>query len=270
MPEPTFVIGGAQRSGTTTLYHLVDQHPEVYMAKPVWPEPKFFVRESITAADRDEYLAKWFSETGDAKAIGEKSTSYLETIGAAERMRRWFPHLKPIFILRNPIERAISNYRYSRKNGIETESLDFAFENEKTRIESRQFPGVSGHPYAYVRRGKFIEFLDQYLNAFERANLLILLNDDLDARPEDTCRSIYRFLGVDEEFVPSRIRDRHNVHAPDDIRLSLKTLDWLIEEFREPNRRLGEVLGRNLEHWNQPSPSVLKLARDDGDGERGS
>ncbi|MFO0947850.1 MAG: sulfotransferase [Planctomycetota bacterium] len=259
MSEPTFVIGGAQRSGTTTLYHLIDQHPEVYMAKPVWPEPKFFVRESLTAADRDEYLAKWFSSTHDAKAIGEKSTSYLETIGSAERMKRWFPNMKAVFILRNPIERAISNYRYSRKNGLEKESLDFALRNEKTRVESQRFPGVSGHPFAYVRRGRFIEFLDQYLQAFPREQLLILLNDDLESRPEQTCHEIYQFLGVDVDYKPSRLHERHNVHVPDDLRLSRETLDWLMEEFREPNRRLAEVLARDLSRWNCPTKSVLQL-----------
>ena len=76
--EPTFAIAGGQRCGTTSLYHLLDLHPDIFLAKPVHPEPKFFLRDPAPGRDRAWYIERWFSDASDAKAAGEKSTSYME------------------------------------------------------------------------------------------------------------------------------------------------------------------------------------------------
>ena len=111
MIDPTyFFIVGAQRSGTTYLYHMLDQCRQVSMAKPVKPEPKFFLDE-IEQFDLNEYRNSYHSGCdSDVIAYGEKSTSYYESPIVANRIFRNIPEAKIIFVLRNPIQRAISNY----------------------------------------------------------------------------------------------------------------------------------------------------------------
>lgn len=166
MREPTFVIAGAQRCGTTTLYHLLAGHHQVYMANPVRPEPKFFLNPDPTPEDRENYLRTWFAGASDERAVGEKSTSYLETPGAARRMKALFPRLQAVFILRHPVDRALSNYRFSREHGLENEPFDVAVRHEEHRLRTRLFPGLSAHPLAYIRRGRYISDLEHYLLTF--------------------------------------------------------------------------------------------------------
>ncbi len=110
MRLPEFIIGGAPRSGTTWLYELLDRHPDVHMAKPVKPEPKFFLRDDEYGKGLEYYANRWFADVEDGKIAGEKSTDYLESPSAAARIARDLPHVKLIFVLREPVARAYSNY----------------------------------------------------------------------------------------------------------------------------------------------------------------
>jgi hypothetical protein len=261
--EPTFVIAGGQRCGTTTLYHLLDEHPEVYLAKPVRPEPKFFIRDPEPGRGRDWYLRTWFAgpEAASARARGEKSTTYLEAEGAARRMKEAFPRLKAVVILRNPVDRAISNYRFSRRNGLETLPLEAALRQEERRLREERFPGLSAHPFAYVRRGRYADFLDAYREAFG-SDLVVLLFDDLVADPAGTCRRLFRFLEVGEEFVPAGLGLSDNASpaaSERDLALSRGTFAELLERFQDSNQRLEQFLGRDLSRWSEVSPLVRGL-----------
>jgi Sulfotransferase family len=103
---PDFIIGGAPRSGTTWLYDALDRHPAVYMAKPVKPEPKFFLVDDLYAKGLPHYSATWFADVPAGRVAGEKSTDYLESTAAAERIARDLPQVRLVFILREPIDRA--------------------------------------------------------------------------------------------------------------------------------------------------------------------
>src|SRR5215470_7742197 len=84
MRLPDFIIGGAPRAGTTWLYELLDHHPDVHMAKPLNPEPKFFLRDDEYAKGLEYYSRKWFEDVEPSKVAGEKSTDYLERPAARE------------------------------------------------------------------------------------------------------------------------------------------------------------------------------------------
>jgi len=81
-----FIIVGAQRSGTTGLYRLLAQHPDICMASPLRPEPKFFLREDAVSKGREGYLARHFPHHNGESMLGEKSTSYMEREDAILRM----------------------------------------------------------------------------------------------------------------------------------------------------------------------------------------
>lgn len=255
--EPTFIIGGAQRCGTTALCYLLDAHPQIYVARPLKPEPKYFLAPPTPPRDRDWYLRTWFGDTGGAIAAGEKSTSYLETKGVAERIKAQFPALKLIFLLRHPVERAVSNYRFSVESGLERESFDYAVRHEAQRLASTDFPGISSHPFAYVRRGRYAEQLERFFGCFDRRAIQIVLREDLQARPAEVCRQLYRFLGVDEGPLPGDLSARYNQSSTGALELLPSTLEYLFEQFREPNRRLAELLERDLDRWDEPTPALI-------------
>jgi hypothetical protein len=260
--EPTFAIAGGQRCGTTSLYHLLDQHPEIFLAKPVRPEPKFFLEDPRPGKDRAWYIQRWFSDTGDAKAAGEKSASYLESDGAAARMKRLFPALRVIFVLRHPVERALSNHRFSRQHGLETRPLDWAVRNEASRLRETRFPALSAHPFAYVRRGRYADCLASFLRAFSRSEIHVILFEELLDDPAGVCGRVFRFLGVDAGFRPPRLDVAYNVQEYGDLSLAQDTIDYLFEQFRGPNRRLQDLLHRDLRAWAKPTPMILRaLAR---------
>ena len=133
MRLPDFIIGGAPRSGTTWLYALLDRHPDVFMARPVAPEPKFFLVDDLYEKGLQYYSDTWFSTAAAASLAGEKSTDYLESGAAAGRIARDLPGVQLIFILREPTERAYSNYLWTRTNGLEIQDFASALVAEDER-----------------------------------------------------------------------------------------------------------------------------------------
>jgi len=133
MSDPNiFFIVGAQRSGTTYLYNLLDKHPEISMAKPVYPEPKFFLQNN-SIKKINQYEKTFFKEKLKQKKVyGEKSTSYYITPQVPKRLISAYPNSKTIFILRNPVYRALSHYFFTKSHGLETRSLEAVFlKNER-------------------------------------------------------------------------------------------------------------------------------------------
>lgn len=229
------------------------------MAKPVNPEPKFFLNPDPGEFGRQRYLQKWFSKTGNAIAVGEKSTSYMEAAGVPERMKEMFPDLRLIFLVRNPIDRAISNYLFSKSNDLEPESFDTAVMSEDSRIRTIQFPTHSVHPWAYIRRGFYWEQIERFLMYFPKNKLEVILNDDLDSDAESVCRKLFGFLGVDLNFVPQNLNFHSNANRAQEIRIKPTTVQYLRDCFQEKNSKLGKYLHRDLSIWNEPSDSYKIL-----------
>src|SRR5439155_22656297 len=103
------------------------------MARPLMAEPKFFLVDHVYDKGLNFYATTWFAAAGDSRLAGEKSTDYLESAVAAERIARDLPRVKLVFILREPAERAYSNYVWSRMNGLETEDFATALRLEGQR-----------------------------------------------------------------------------------------------------------------------------------------
>src|SRR5215831_16827350 len=122
------------------------------MAKPVTPEPKFFQVDDLYARGLDHY-ARWFEPAGAGQIAGEKSTNYLESPDAAERIANDLPTVKLVFILREPVERAYSNYLWSKMNGLESDDSETALKLEADR--ERAYPArlQFARPHSYFSRG---------------------------------------------------------------------------------------------------------------------
>jgi hypothetical protein len=249
MKLPTFIIAGAPRCGTTYLYNVLDQHPNIYLAKPRSPEPKFFLVDDEYRKGLEYYSLKYFAAAGDVQAVGEKSTNYLESPVAASRIREAVPAVRIVFAIRDPLERAYSNYLWSRKNGLETLSFEEAIEKEGMREAQYPFPQRYSRPFSYVSRGMYADLLNPYFDLFTLEQLKIVFLEEIEARPKATLDDLCRYLGVrplpDDTDLPSRVNSARDGNE----QMTKRTREKLREIYREPNQRLAELLGRDLSYW---------------------
>ena len=225
-----FIIGG-QRCGTTYLYSHLDVHPEIEMARPLRPEPKYFMNPSSRLVR------------------GEKSTVYYESESAAKRISESFDNPAVILVLRDPIERAISNYQFSVQNGLETLPIEDAFRNEQIRLDDYEKDKVSVSPFAYLTRGNYIHYINMYDRYFPHDRFKIIFFEELVRNPE-IIREIFCFLGVNPDFKGSDFEKVINASPPiDSIAISMDLRKWLIDYFQESNDKLACRLGRSLSIW---------------------
>lgn len=217
------------------------------------PEPKFFLQSNLDHLSRDDYLNSYFSE--ETPVRGEKSTSYIESEYAAKSINQWFPEAKIIFLLRNPIDRAISNYRFSRQHGVETLSLKDAFIQEENRRDKFDHSKFSTSPYAYLKRGIYIDYLKVYERYFARDHMLIYLFEEL-VGSVTSVQSLYESLGVDNTLVPEGLKTIVNASeeqvehdVPDNL------VNYLVDYFSDANRELAHFLGHDLSVWGQGAQS---------------
>lgn len=224
-----FFIVGAQRSGTTWLYQMLQQHPQICMAQPIRPEPKYFLG-SPESCNIFDYKNRYFKNPGDnILACGEKSTSYIESEHAAQNIKNTFPDAKIIMMLRNPVKRAISNYQFSVDNGIETRTLAEAI--FKTKAAPLLPAAISTDPFDYLGRGMYQRYLAMYQQYFASTNILLLCNELI---VNDLCylRQTYQFLGVDPDFTPDNFNQmengsHNNTVPPQDV------LDYLSQYYQQ-------------------------------------
>ncbi len=208
MAMPNFIIIGAQKSGTTSLYYYLQQHPHIYMS-PV-KEAHFFDYEAAgrnfrgpgpssppRIASIEDYRALFRGVSGE-KAIGEASPLYIYIPGTPKLIRRHIPEAKIIAILRNPADRAYSAFLHTIRHGWEP-LTDFvqALREEESRIRDGWHPR-----YHYRERGFYYKQLKRYFDVFGRDRVGVFLYEDLMADPLGVLQGLFRFLEVDEAFVP--------------------------------------------------------------------
>jgi hypothetical protein len=242
MVERAFIVG-VQRCGTTFVYHLLDQHPQITMARPVRPEPKVFLSDSVTG-DAAAYDAKLFSDNPPSLVRGEKSTSYLEHDQALDRICATFPEARFIVVFRDPVERALSHYRFSVDSGLERRSLEEALTDDIEGREPSYDPAISVSPYAYVKRGRYLEQLLRLERHVSMDNVCTIITEELD---EAVMSTVFRFVGVEDAFRPkTRVPTNASITVAD---MPIQVRDRLRSYFAPLNEDLAEHLGRRLDHW---------------------
>jgi len=222
------------------------------MAKPLAPEPKFFLRDDEYAKGLQYYSEKWFAAAAAGKIAGEKSTDYLEHRAAAARIARDLPQVKLIFILREPVSRAYSNYLWTKMNGLETEDFATALAIEDRR--ERELPErlKFTRPFSYFSRGLYAELLEPYVSRFRPDRLLIARFEDIVEHPAALAEAVQRFIGVRSRPGDALGLGVINPSEQDVIGLAEETRRELAERYREPNRRLAALLGSTM--WPTPPP----------------
>lgn len=245
-----FIICGAQRSGTTYLYYLLDDHPEIYMAKPVWPEPKYFGVSKEYQRGKEYYWSRYFEHAASSHhVLGEKSTCYMELACVPKRIYKDFPSTKLVFILRNPIDRAVSNYCYSVNNGFETESFDHAIYDETRRVKLNKMENLSNHPFAYLRRGCYMRHIQRYLEYFDVAQMYFIILEELCRDRARILKNLYKFLDVDMTFQPARENDFVNPTKKETDVINKRNFKYMKEYFESDTEKLEVFLKRKLPAW---------------------
>ena len=247
-----FIIGGAQRSATTFLTKMLDSHPAIEMAKPSRPEPKFFIGEAYTSLTKAEYVSTYFSQRDEqAKWLGEKSTSYIEFSQVAERIASFFDKPKLMFALRNPVERAISNFHFSRMHGYETENINTALLREidaPENIHTSKQSGTSVSPQAYLARGKYIDFLPAFFSHFPAKDILLIKSEELTRSPAE-CNRVFNFLGLEPRYEET-ILSRVNASSKDQEQvLEVDVRKRLEAYFLDANQKLSSQYGFDVTDW---------------------
>jgi len=214
---PNFFVVGAQKAGTTSLYHYLDQHPEVFMSPR--KEPHFFEGMQDDYLRPDRRLApvtdlgayqSLFEEVRDEKAVGEASTSYIYSQRSPELIKWSSPDAKIIAVLRNPADRAYSNFLHCVRGGREPlDDFAEALEAEEERIKERWAP-----LWYYKQKGFYHAQVKRYLDTFGRDQVKVYLYDDLGSGPLDVLRDMFAFLGVDESFTPDLSVEHNTAGLP--------------------------------------------------------
>lgn len=203
---PNFLIVGAAKSGTTSLYYYLKQHPEIYMS--AIKEPKFFsaqfvkynpkvIKENLVITKYEDYK-NLFENVDRENAIGEASADYLYFYdGCIKLIKKYLGDVKIIIILRNPVEMTFSMYQMFIRQGKEHLSFEDALNAEQER--KRLNWGYGGGWY-YKDLGFYYIQVKSYLENF--THVKVYLFDDLKSNPLSLIKDMYQFLDVDDTFVP--------------------------------------------------------------------
>jgi Sulfotransferase family len=243
---PDFFIVGHAKSGTTALYEMLMQHPQIFMpaykggaGKEPWffsadnPQPQVGPERSVAFTGRgrvsqEDYLAL-FAAADPQQTVGEASTSYLWSRTAARRIAGAQPDARIIAIFREPAAFLRSVHLQLLQNHHESErSFRKALALDDARREGRHIPRHSYWPQAliYSDRVRYAEQLRRYHAVFPRERVLVLVYDDFLADNEGTVRQVLRFLDVDDSaaITPVRANPTIGVRSTrlNDMRLALR------------------------------------------------
>jgi hypothetical protein len=242
------LVVGAQRCGTTYLHDALAAHPEVAMARPMRPEPKVFLRPD--PVDAATYVQEFFGHAGDAAVLGEKSTSYLEVPEVPDRVAGTLGSPQILVQLRDPVARAVSNWSFSRDNGVEPRSLAAALRADLAGGQQWDRAASSVSPFAYVARGRYVDDLARWVGRFD---VRVQFLEELLTDPGVT-GDLYRWLGVDDSFRPSLGDEAVNASSTTPEPLGAELEAELREHYRDSDAALAELLGRALPWHAAPTP----------------
>jgi len=250
---PNFFIVGAQKAGTTSLYHYLNQHPQVYMS-PI-KEPFFFDHELDSKGEVvrrefrghrqpprftniEEYSTLFEGARGE-KAIGEATPLYIYAPGTAERIESYVPGAKSIALLRNPADRAYSAFLYAVRMGVEPRKrFAQALREEPLRMRSGWH-----YVFHYRSRGLYYQQLKRYYEVLGRERLGVWLYEDMREVPASVAQSVFRFLEVDDTFTPDT-SSRYNpagVPASGSARAAIRATNravWVLRKVLPPTSRI--------------------------------
>ena len=255
MKKPNFIIAGFPKCGTTSLHHYLEEHPEVYM--PTQKELHFFTCNILsklnkgpndaivkkTQINSSEKYLNFYKSVRNEIAIGDASPSYINYPSQFKKIKEYLNDPKVIIILRDPIDRAYSNYLHLKREHRETLTFEEAIFKEDERKTNK---------YSDFWYYKFNStYYDKIIKAKETfSNVLILTSEELSNNGEATLKNVYKFLEVDDTFKLKRKLNNFNKggHFKENIFTKIifqpSTLKNLIKKFIKPTPFLKIIISK--------------------------
>ena len=237
-PRPSFLIIGGIRCGTTSLIRYLGEHPDVA------PSATKEVHYYDWYFDRGEsWYRSWFPIGPQSTGAGESSPAYLMDPNAPARVAASLPDVRLLLLLRNPIERAHSHYRYRKGKGQEkAATFEDALDDEPRRLQAATTahrPQAAGALDCYYHHGNYAVGLERWIQHLGRDQLLIMESDQFYADPAGTYGRVLDFLGL-----PPYELSHHPVHnAAADAPINPETRAALAERYAAPNQALYDIAG---------------------------
>ena len=269
---PDFLVVGGMKAGTTTLKHYLRQHPSIFMYHT---EIHFFEKDDVYSEGLDWYTGH-FAEAPADSVVGEKTPGYGYSRDAMRRIAQDVPGVKIVWIFRNPVDRAYSNYWHAVNSGEERAGFEEAVHRE---LDTQSQPWE----LRYCMRSRYVEHVRTYLELFRHEDMCVLYLEELNADPESELGRLYDFLGVERQLPPD-MEPKHRTRIPKSIgvqrflrrvvrrvigrrayrkikRLNQRALHGypdldpelrarLVEYFRPYNEELFELVGRRARGWD--------------------
>jgi hypothetical protein len=246
---PDFLIIGAQKCGTTFRYHLLCQHP--YVVSAATKEVHFFDTSFAKGVQwyRSQFLAPT-QKNGRKILTGESSPYYIYHPHAAKRAAKVVPDAKLIALLRDPVDRAYSDYNHKIREVREHLSFEEAIDAEEERLRGEKekmlandnYHSLKYRKYSYLSRGIYVDQLVEWNRHFDRDQLLVLKSEDFFENPQESFKRVLGFLGL--PHWETGASGQRNEGEYDEM--SFATRRRLEAYFEPHNRRLYEFLGVDL------------------------
>ena len=247
---PNFIIIGAQKSGTSSLFWYLSQHPQIRSS--FVKEVHFFDGGLDPAINNFSKGVGWYRAhfpIENRKFItGEASPLYIFNPLVPERIHNVLPGVKLIAVLRNPVERAISHYFHEKRKGREEKPILEALELEEERLrpilEQYDYKSEIFKNKSYKSRGLYKKQLERFLDYFSWDQILILSSEDLFTNSKDTLEKTFHFLKVDPSVNILNL-DPKNVGS-NRTKVEQRVYDYLVGHFASPNQELYDFIGHDL------------------------
>ncbi len=248
--QPDFLIIGAQKGGTSSLFYYLEQHSQVKLSRI--KEVHYFDNNYSKGLSwyKSFFPFKWNLKN---KITGEASPYYLFHPDVPARVHALLPHIKLIALLRDPLGRAYSHYQMEIRKGREkVDTFEEAITIEDKRIaddepkKMLERKSANHQFFSYLSRGKYYEQVQRWRQFFPEQQILFLKSEDFFANPKDELQKVYDFLGIKNE-TPANLKPRNvgGKYPP----VSAATAHYLHHYFDESNQQLQDLLGENFS-WN--------------------
>ena len=247
---PNFIIAGTVRSGTTSLYNYICNHPSVLPA--AYDEIGFFDSnfqlgtmwyQSMFPTKKQMELVQ---EKTNFCLTGEDTPFYFWNKDAIKRISELIPNCKIIMIFRNPVDRAYSNYQLGKRENKEDLSFEKTIEIEKQIINKGTKNLNFSEPRTYLIKSLYSLQLKNWLTSFSKDQLYFLSTEQLSSKPNETMSGIFNFLGLSRHTLSEFKKEKKAIYPE----MNISTRNDLLEFFKSYNNELFSLIDKNFS-WDK-------------------